>query len=522
MPAYLHPGIYVEEVASAARAIEAGGTSTAIFVGETERGPLAPTKIKGRAEYERLFGGYRRHAETDAAIASLTYAIDAFFQNGGTTAYILRAAEASSSTSKREYGSTTKVTIEASSPGDWGDQLSVVFCSSSSSPFRFRLVVLYKVPGSTEARVVESWDRLSTAPADESYVADVLQRSLYIRWKSGTPNAMPDVTLEAPLKDDDLLTVAIFNANQLSTGSGGLGPLSESAYPTLLSRLDEITDASLLVIPARITETDTNNRLIASRALEYAAARPQQDLFCIADLPRKKGLDLATTATTQTIAEFSLLQPTDFGAVYFPWIEVGDPAGAGRDPVQVVPPSGFVAGLYARTDARRGVWKAPAGVEATLLGIRRLEYKLLDTHQDEFNPRGINALRVHPTGGAVVWGARTMRPDSEWRYIPVRRMAIFLRRSIYNGIQWAVFEPNDHNLWLTLRLTITSFMEQLFRQGAFAGKTAREAFFVKCDEDTTPVADQIAGIVNVSVGFAPLRPAEFVVVRLSQIVNQKA
>jgi phage tail sheath protein FI len=190
--------------------------------------------------------------------------------------------------------------------------------------------------------------------------------------------------------------------------------------------------------------------------------------------------------------------------------------------VIVVPPSGFVAGLYARTDARRGVWKAPAGLDATVLGVRRLEYKLLDGHQDELNPLGVNALRVHATGGAVVWGSRTMRPDSEWRYIPVRRTAIFLRKSIFNGIQWAVFEPNGEDLWASLRLTITSFMDQLFRQGAFAGKTPREAYFVKCDADTTPEADRIAGVVNVWVGFAPLRPAEFVVVKLSQIVNQNA
>jgi len=186
-----------------------------------------------------------------------------------------------------------------------------------------------------------------------------------------------------------------------------------------------------------------------------------------------------------------------------------------------VAPSSYVAGLYARIDQRRGVWKAPAGLEASLLGVNRITYKLLDTHQDELNPLGVNALRPMPQGGNVAWGARTMKPSGPWRYIPVRRMAIFLRSSIYNGIQWAVFEPNGHELWANLRLTIEGFMEQLFRQGAFAGATAREAYFVKCDEETTPEVDQVAGIVNVWVGFAPLRPAEFVVVKLSQIVKQQ-
>lgn len=525
MPARLHPGVYVEEVPSAARAIEAGGTSTAIFVGEAERGPLEPTRIKGRAEYERLFGGYTRHATAGGVErVSLTYAVDAFFQNGGSTAYILRAIAPAAVTASRTLGSAPQAKIVAASPGAWGNNVSAVFCESSAGPDRFRIAVLYKAPGSATARVVEDWDRLSAAQGDETYVVDVLKRSVYIRWNPGTPAAIPNITLETPA--DDAALIAEFTNYQLSAGTGGDTDLTAGSFPALLARLDEIDDASLLVIPARVrqTATDAENRELAGAALAYAIARPQQDLFCIADMPRYAGLASATAATDAAIAGFgsSVLPKTHFGAVYFPWIEINDPAGTGRDPVLVVPPSGFVAGLYARTDARRGVWKAPAGLDATVLGVRRLEYKLLDGHQDELNPLGVNALRVHATGGAVVWGSRTMRPDSEWRYIPVRRTAIFLRKSIFNGIQWAVFEPNGEDLWASLRLTITSFMDQLFRQGAFAGKTPREAYFVKCDADTTPEADRIAGVVNVWVGFAPLRPAEFVVVKLSQIVNQNA
>ena len=161
-------------------------------------------------------------------------------------------------------------------------------------------------------------------------------------------------------------------------------------------------------------------------------------------------------------------------------------------------------------------------MEATLLGIRSLDFKLLDGHQDDMNPKGLNALRLVPSAGAVVWGSRTLRPDSEWRYVPVRRLAIFLRKSLHEGIQWAVFEPNDEPLWASLRSAVGAFMEQLFRQGAFAGRTSRDSYFVKCDADTTRPEDQAAGIVNVWVGFAPLRPAEFVVVKLSQKVDQKA
>ncbi len=520
MPARLHPGVYVEEVPSPARSIEAAGTSTAIFVGETERGPLEPTKIKSRAEYERLFGSYKRHAMGGAKTASLAYAIDAFYQNGGSSAYILRAVDKqSAATSSKTYGTNTVVTIEASSPGKWGDSVSVAFCPSSAGG-DFQIAVLYKAPGSNEAKVVERWDRLSVDPESENYVVDVLARSLYVRWQLPLPAAVPDITFQSPSDEDTLITA--YSTFALSGGVGGDSELVDGSYPALLARLDEVTDAAVLVVPARIGETDDNNRYIANRALAYAQTRPQQDLFCVADMPREGDQTSVTAAVSQTKTTFSQLSATDLGAVYFPWIEISDPAGMGRDPVLVIPPSGFVAGLYARTDARRGVWKAPAGLDATVLGVRKLEFKLLDSHQDDLNPIGVNALRVHPSGGAVVWGARTMRPDAEWRYIPVRRTAIFLRKSIYSGIQWAVFEPNGESLWASLRLTIGSFMEQLFRQGAFAGKTAREAFFVKCDAETTPEADQIAGIVNVWVGFAPLRPAEFVVVKMSQIVNQKA
>ena len=182
----------------------------------------------------------------------------------------------------------------------------------------------------------------------------------------------------------------------------------------------------------------------------------------------------------------------------------------------LLPPSGYVAGLYARIDASRGVWKAPAGVEAGLNSVVGLGVELSDIQQGNLNQIGVNAIRRFPGTGVVVFGARTLTSDPEWRYVPVRRTAIMLRTSIYYGIQWAVFEPNDEPLWSQLRLTIGSFMMTLFRQGAFQGATPDKAFFVKCDGETTTQADIDAGVVNVLVGFAPVKPAEFVVVKISQ------
>jgi phage tail sheath protein FI len=248
----------------------------------------------------------------------------------------------------------------------------------------------------------------------------------------------------------------------------------------------------------------------------FAENRPRQDLFFVGDLPSQHDLGDPTQATTATVQSKDNRTSSNFAALYWPHVVVSDIAGIGRNPTITVPPSGYVAGLYARIDGRRGVWKAPAGTEATLNGTIATEYALNDLHSDELNPKGVNALRQIPGAGRVVWGARTMLPSSEWRYVPVRRTAIFLRTSIYNGIQWAVFEPNDEPLWANLRMSIGAFMDTQFRNGAFAGRTRDDAYFVKVDATTTTEIDQAAGIVNILVGFAPLRPAEFVVVKLSQ------
>ena len=187
-------------------------------------------------------------------------------------------------------------------------------------------------------------------------------------------------------------------------------------------------------------------------------------------------------------------------------------------------PCGAVAGVFARTDATRGVWKAPAGIDATLSGVAGLTATLTDAENGFINPLGINVLRTFPVFGRVVWGSRTLRgadqAADEYKYIPVRRTALYIEESLYRGTQWVVFEPNDEPLWSQIRLNIGAFMQNLFRQGAFAGQAARDAYFVKCDKDTTTQNDINLGIVNVLVGFAPLKPAEFVILKISQIAGQ--
>jgi phage tail sheath protein FI len=210
------------------------------------------------------------------------------------------------------------------------------------------------------------------------------------------------------------------------------------------------------------------------------------------------------------------------GAAFFPRLRLPDPLNNYQ--LRTFAPSGVVAGLYARIDSTRGVWKAPAGTEATLTGVQSLVYKLSDAEQGVLNPLGLNCFRTFPVYGTVLWGARTLlgadAQTSQWKYVPVRRLALFLEESLYRGTQWVVFEPNDEPLWAQIRLNVGSFMQDLFRKGAFQGQTPKDAYFVKCDSSTTTQNDIDHGIVNILVGFAPLKPAEFVIIQIQQMAGQ--
>jgi phage tail sheath protein FI len=230
-----------------------------------------------------------------------------------------------------------------------------------------------------------------------------------------------------------------------------------------------------------------------------------------------------------TITDFTALSSGpgfhgDNSALYFPWLQAPDPLAA--NVTRLYPPCGFVAGIYASTDANRGVWKAPAGTETALAGVTGVAVPLNDKQNGLLNPVAVNCIRTFSAYGTVVWGARTTggndEAGSQWKYIPIRRFALFLETSLYRGTQWVVFEPNDAPLWSQIRLNVGAFMQMLFRQGAFQGSTPQQAYFVKCDSETTTPTDQDNGIVNILVGFAPVKPAEFVVIQIQQIAGQTA
>jgi phage tail sheath protein FI len=309
--------------------------------------------------------------------------------------------------------------------------------------------------------------------------------------------------------------------HRLAGGLNGKVPVEEPALlgsPALKTGIYALEDVDLfniLCIPRAADLTDaTSMRAVYDQAGSYASGRRA---FLLVDIPE-------TTATLDGmetwLRENDSLRSKE-AAVYFPRTFVPDPVNQNR--LKSLAASGTIAGLYARTDASRGVWKAPAGTEATLQNVQGLAYLLTDLQNGALNPLGVNCLRTFPVFGHVSWGARTLdgadQLSSEWKYIPIRRLALFIEESLFRGTKYAVFEPNDESLWAQIRLNIGVFMNGLFRQGAFQGQTPQEAYFVKCDKETTTQADRNLGTVNIEVGFAPLKPAEFVVIRIQQIAG---
>jgi phage tail sheath protein FI len=268
---------------------------------------------------------------------------------------------------------------------------------------------------------------------------------------------------------------------------------------------------NLLLIPETFDMTDTQAAGVISAAVSLCEDRRA---FYVVDAP--------STHILTDIVAWKAVSSSRNAATYFPAVRIVDPLDGFRP--RTMAPSGTLAGVYARTDATRGVWKAPAGTDATLNGVLELALPVNDLENGQLNPKGVNVLRNFPAYGRVSWGARTMKgadaQADEYKYIPVRRTALFIEESLYRGTQWVVFEPNDEPLWAQIRLNIGAFMQNLFRQGAFQGKTPAEAYFVKCDKETTTQTDINSGIVNIIVGFAPLKPAEFVVIYLQQMAGQ--
>jgi phage tail sheath protein FI/uncharacterized protein YjdB len=411
------------------------------------------------------------------------------------------------------------LTLFASSPGAWGNSIQVGVTASPSNPGRFGLQVL--AGGTT----VESFVNLSINPTDPQYAVAVIDNdSQYISFVNPANNA-PVVPTATPAATGA-------PAPFLSGGADGtaLVPASDGNFESAMTAnanagvylLDRVTIFNLLCVPGE-TDGGTIQTLQAYCATErafYIVDPPQNATAASLNVSGPVGTALGGGAS----ASLTVAPNAANSAYYFPWVSAPDPLFGNRP--KLMPPSGFVAGIYAATDAARGVWKAPAGIDAGLTGALGLQYNLTDLENGNLNTQGINCLRQFNVYGDVVWGARTLlgsdQAGSQWKYVPIRRLALFLESSLYDGTQWVVFEPNDETLWSQIRLNVGAFMQGLFLQGAFQGTTPQQAYFVKCDSENNPQSSIDLGIVNILVGFAPLYPAEFVVIQIQQMAGQSS
>jgi hypothetical protein len=300
-------------------------------------------------------------------------------------------------------------------------------------------------------------------------------------------------------------------------GFDGNTPLVPDNYDDAYEIVERDVDLfNILILPQSLNQTDAGQQALWGAASAFCA---EMRAMLIVD-PRSDWVDIATAKAGVDAIRIGV--ETRNAAVYWPRLKVADGTPTGTH----IAPSGSMAGLWARTDGNRGVWKAPAGLEATIRGVTGVERNMSDPENGVLNPKALNAIRVFPAG-VISWGARTLvgfdgSGNIDDKYIPVRRTMLFIEESLYRGLHFAVFEPNDEPLWAQIRLAAGSFMNGLFRQGAFAGARASDAYFVKCDSSTTTANDINLGIVNVIVGFAPLKPAEFVILTVKQIAGQAA
>jgi uncharacterized protein len=515
MPAALtFPGVYVEEIPSGVRTITGVATSITAFIGAARRGPIdTPIRVQSFAEFERKFGGLWRESP-------MTYAVSHFFQNGGSDALIVRVA---GGTATAATGAADTLNLVAASVGEWGERLRVRVDHDTrpevGTEQLFNLTVLDPGLGTTERFL-----NVSVLPAHPRFITKVLQEeSNLVRVTGAVPGAKPGATAAAP---NDPLPPGSIAFNTDGGDGGGISDADVSAATLEGSKrglwaLEKADIFNLLCIPPFSFTGDVGAQTRSAAAV-YARTRRA---FYIADplVVWDEPSDLLSGGNSVDGATWGMAR-TDSAAVYFPRLRMPDPLQEGR--LSDFAPCGAMAGVFARTDTERGVWKAPAGIDATLNGVAELTVKLTDGENGQLNPAGVNCLRAFPEIGRVVWGARTLRGAdslaSEWKYIPVRRLALFIEESLFRGTKWVVFEPNDEPLWAQIRLNVGAFMQNLFRQGAFQGRSPREAYFVKCDRETTTQNDINLGIVNIVVGFAPLKPAEFVVIKLQQMAGQIA
>jgi hypothetical protein len=515
MPEYLAPGVYIEEIERGPRPIEGVATSTAAFVGETERGPTRPRLVTSYGEYMRLFGGVFDEGRY------VPYAVKAFFDNGGRRLYIARVCGdvegGGDGFAVRDMG---EFQIRSLGPAAAYNRVWVridagTTLDNDKKPSGFRLRVAYWDRGPPDGAVlfdpfepandkefprptiIEDFDDLSLDAASPSY------------WDKRINNG-----------NSSLITIKVGDAAELETlpgipglldcgADGGIpgvshyeGKADDPNARTGLAALalDPYRDIAIVAAPGRHDQAVTRAVITHCELSRFC--------FAVIDSP-------ADQAVAANLDPRSDIDDTKFAAYYYPWIVVSDARTGGR---VSIPPSGAVCGIYALTDNTRGVWKAPAN--ETVAGALDLKYDVTHGAQENLNPKGVNCIRRFPGRGIRIWGARTLSSDPVWKYINVCRLFIFLEASIYYSTKWVVFEPNDPKLWARIKQTVTLFLRNQWREGALFGEKEEEAFSVAVGRETMTEDDILNGRLIVEVGIAPVRPAEFVVFRIYQTTSE--
>lgn len=470
MAEYLTPGVFIEDNPNPP-VIEAVSASTGGFVGIAQRGEVnKPVFINSWNAYINKFA----HGMESPFLANsdLAYAVYGFFQNGGKRCYVMRVASESVAVAKL----TGDLVIEARDAGTWGNKLKVAITANLDNATNFDIKV------TLDTETVEVFKNLSNVSSNENYWIDVLEaESSFIKGVSG----------ELVAKE----------ATALSGGADGIDDITDTNYTGALKYFDTVEDLNLLCIPGQTSD------VINNAVMSYCENR--KDVFAILDAPE--------ASTVESVLALRKKMSCKNAALYFPWIKVSDPLSK-TGKLRSCPPCGHVMGVYARTIAERGVWKAPAGTEAIVRGAVEVATTLTTADMDVLNPAGVVSIIPKTNYGIVIWGARNLHPDSSMKYISDVLLDINIKKSVYNGTQSFVFEPNDPQTWTRVATTIESFLDNLWRDGALFGERASEAYYVKCDEDLNSDAVRNQGKLVCEIGYANKKPAEFVVFRFSHNV----
>ena len=507
-----YPGVYIDEPESGVRTITGVATSITAFVGRALRGLVdEPVMITSFADFQRQFGGLWHES-------NLGYAVLDFFQQGGSIALIVRvfqetAPAAATGTTTLTFGAAPdELVLSALSPGEWGSHLTAGIDTAVAPGLGAHYFNLTVTDASTTPPTVEVFRNVTELAGDSNRVDKVLAHQSNLVKVTTMPTTTPAAGAATVANGDNGAVIT-----QANISAAALQATKQGIYA-----LDKADLVNLIVIPpysgsdaTPLGEWEIENAIV-NDVVAYAAVRRA---MYILDAPYN-----ATFNSMLTTVQGGLSTADKNAAMYFP--RIIEPDQLHKAAPDVFPCAGAVAGAISRTDATRGVWKAPAGLDAILNGVMGLSVPMNDTEIGQLNQLGLNCLRTAPQIGSMIWGARTRQGSdifaSAWKYLPVRRTALFLEESLFRGLQWVVFEPNDEPLWAQIRLNVGSFMHTLFQRGAFEGTSPAQAYFVKCDGTTTTQNDINLGIVNIQVGFAPLKPAEFVILHLQQIAGQLA